>query len=540
MLAKFIRNYLKKGFMELNTKNICIIGIFVSAILFILMLVYIWNFTVDDAFISFRYSEHLASGFGLLWNIGQPPVEGYTNFLWVLIIAFTLLLKLNPIISTKVIGLLSVFGIIVLFWFITNDIFKNKKNKYIAFTVSSIFLLINPYTAIHAVSGLETMFYAFLLLGVIYSAWKIIVSPSSKFIWLFTFTALLLSLTRPEGILISLALILSIIYISYKKNNNSIKLTSFTPILILYLIPIVIYMLFRVSYFHEIFPLPFLVKIVYGTTFPTEFLNALVYSIPFILIILIPLFLKYQGFKINENNLKNFKYFLLILAITFFFANIVYVRTPLMNYSQRFFYPSFVMFYLAFGIAISILFNEIGKLNTKSAKNNQIRFRSVLVIVVLVLLVFANFYGISDLKSQHDYGVNFEKSYIPIGKALTNFSDDNYTVAFADAGAVAYYSKWNFLDLGGLNDKFIAVNGVTAEYLEQKNPELVIFASVNGVILTPGNSYDYVLENNYTQLDPIKFSKNYYFIPFLKPNIKDFNRIKNSLETVSKESNSNE
>ena len=179
MLAKFIRNYLKKGFMELNTKNICIIGIFVSAILFILMLVYIWNFTVDDAFISFRYSEHLASGFGLLWNIGQPPVEGYTNFLWVLIIAFTLLLKLNPIISTKVIGLLSVFGIIVLFWFITNDIFRNKKNKYIAFTVSTIFLLINPYTAIHAVSGLETMFYAFLLLGVIYSAWKIIVSPSS-------------------------------------------------------------------------------------------------------------------------------------------------------------------------------------------------------------------------------------------------------------------------------------------------------------------------------------------------------------------------
>jgi hypothetical protein len=92
--------------MELNTKNICIVAIFVSVILFILMLVYVWNFTVDDAFISFVYGEHLANGFGLVWNIGQPPVEGYTNFLWVLMIAFILLLKLNPVISIKLIGLL--------------------------------------------------------------------------------------------------------------------------------------------------------------------------------------------------------------------------------------------------------------------------------------------------------------------------------------------------------------------------------------------------------------------------------------------------
>ncbi len=501
------------------------------------MLVYVWNFTVDDAFISFRYSEHLANGFGLVWNIGQPPVEGYSNFLWVLIVALLFLLKLNPVSSTKVIGLLSVFGIIVLFWFITNDIFENKKNKYTAFTISTIFLLINPYTAIHVVSGLETMFYAFLLLGVVYSAWKIIVFPNSKFIWLFAFTALLLSLTRPEGILISLALILSIIYVSYKKNNNSINLISFLPVLILYLIPIITYNVFRVSYFHELFPLPFLVKIVNGITFPVDFLYAVIYLIPFIIIMLISVHLKKQNIGSIENRqITYFKYFLLILGITFFFADIVYVRTPLMNFSQRFFYPSFVMFYLAFGIAISMLFNEIGKFNIKLTKTNQIKFSSVIIVLVLVFLVLANSYGISDLKEQHDYGVSFEKSYIPIGKTLSTFSDDNYTVAFADSGAVAYYSKWNFLDLGGLNDKFIAENGVTTEYLEQTNPELVIFASVDGEILAPGNSYYFVLENNYTRLNPIKHSENYYFIPFLKPKIKDYELIKDSLETVSKES----
>jgi arabinofuranosyltransferase len=524
--------------MKLNTKTICIIGIFVSFILFILMLVYVWNFTVDDAFISFRYSEHLASGFGLVWNIGQPPVEGYTNFLWVLILAFLFLFKLNPVFSTKVIGLFSVFGIIILFWFITNDFFKDQKNKLIAFSLSTIFLLVNPLTAIHTVSGLETMLYSFLLLGVMYSAWKIIISPNSKFIWLFAFTALLLSLTRPEGILISFALIFSIIYISFKKNNNSIKLTSFSPVLVLYLIPIISYNVFRVLYFHALLPLPFLVKIVYGITFPIEFLNALIYLIPFILIILIPLFLKKPRFNINENNLKNFKYLLLILGIIFIFANIVYVNTPLMNYSQRFFYPTFVLFYLTFGITISILFNEIIKnKNINLANNTRIILTST---VIIVLLVLSSYNGINDLKIQHDYGINFNNSYIPIGEAISPFFDDNYTVAFADAGAVAYFSGWNFLDLGGLNDKFITENGVTTEYLEQKNPELVIFASVDGVILTPGKSYNYVLENNYTRLDPIKNSYGYYFIPFLKPKIKDFDSIKNSLEIVSKESNSNE
>jgi hypothetical protein len=151
-----------------------------------------------------------------------------------------------------------------------------KKNKYIAFTVSTVFLLINPYTTIHTVSGLETMFYTFLLLGVVYSAWKIIVFPNSKFIWLFAFTALLLSLTRPEGILVSFALILSIIYISYKKNNNSINLISFLPVLILYLVPIMIYMIFRVSY-----TISYLII-------------CLEYITPFIIIILISFFKKYQ------------------------------------------------------------------------------------------------------------------------------------------------------------------------------------------------------------------------------------------------------
>jgi hypothetical protein len=41
----------------------------------------------DDAMISMRYAKNLAAGDGLNWNPGAPPVEGYTNLLWVLAMA---------------------------------------------------------------------------------------------------------------------------------------------------------------------------------------------------------------------------------------------------------------------------------------------------------------------------------------------------------------------------------------------------------------------------------------------------------------------
>ena len=40
------------------------------------------RFVQDDAFISFRYAKNLAEGNGLVWNVGQPAVEGFSSPLW--------------------------------------------------------------------------------------------------------------------------------------------------------------------------------------------------------------------------------------------------------------------------------------------------------------------------------------------------------------------------------------------------------------------------------------------------------------------------
>jgi hypothetical protein len=44
-----------------------------------------FDFVCDDAYIAFRYSKNFAEGLGLRYNLGvEPPVEGYTQFGWVL------------------------------------------------------------------------------------------------------------------------------------------------------------------------------------------------------------------------------------------------------------------------------------------------------------------------------------------------------------------------------------------------------------------------------------------------------------------------
>src|SRR5574341_239463 len=66
---------------------------------------------IDDAMISMRYAQHLAQGYGLVWNIGEKPVEGFTNLGWVLYMAF---LHLFPFPASRISLALMVTSAIIL------------------------------------------------------------------------------------------------------------------------------------------------------------------------------------------------------------------------------------------------------------------------------------------------------------------------------------------------------------------------------------------------------------------------------------------
>jgi len=69
----------------------------------------VFNFVTDDAFISFVYSRNLAEHGKLVFNLGEHPVEGYTNFLWTVLLAAFMKVGLVPEIMSRVLG--TAFGV---------------------------------------------------------------------------------------------------------------------------------------------------------------------------------------------------------------------------------------------------------------------------------------------------------------------------------------------------------------------------------------------------------------------------------------------
>src|SRR5262245_25431117 len=64
---------------------------------------------LDDAFIFFRYVDNLLAGHGLTWNPGGERVEGYTSFLWVMLLAGPRALGAEPVLLAQVLNL-ALFG----------------------------------------------------------------------------------------------------------------------------------------------------------------------------------------------------------------------------------------------------------------------------------------------------------------------------------------------------------------------------------------------------------------------------------------------
>src|SRR5262249_18839900 len=58
-----------------------------ATLLLLLAHAWLYRFQCDDASITFRYAQTLSEGHGLVFNPGLERVEGYTNFLWTLMLA---------------------------------------------------------------------------------------------------------------------------------------------------------------------------------------------------------------------------------------------------------------------------------------------------------------------------------------------------------------------------------------------------------------------------------------------------------------------
>lgn len=118
------------------------------------------SFTIDDAYISYRYAKNLARGLGLVYNAGER-IEGYTNFLWTLILAGGIRIGLDPDIVAKVLGGLSAIGALG-FTYLLAERFKPYE---LLPCVATWLLASSMVFSGYAVFGLETSFFLFLILA---------------------------------------------------------------------------------------------------------------------------------------------------------------------------------------------------------------------------------------------------------------------------------------------------------------------------------------------------------------------------------------
>ncbi len=120
-----------------------------------------FNWVVDDAFISFRYARNLAEGHGLRFNVGEdPPVEGYSNFLWVLLLTPVEALGWP---TPQVSSVLSVACGLVLIWRVVRFLHMRMRLALTPLILSALFLTTLPPLAVWATSGLAMVPSALLV-----------------------------------------------------------------------------------------------------------------------------------------------------------------------------------------------------------------------------------------------------------------------------------------------------------------------------------------------------------------------------------------
>ncbi|WP_156812632.1 hypothetical protein [Legionella tunisiensis] len=93
----------------------CLIALLAALILLQLgnALYHAWPFTTDDAFISWHYAQTMVNGLGFRWHPSTPPVEGYSNFLWILLASLFLKLGIPLIPAVKCFASLSLLAALI-------------------------------------------------------------------------------------------------------------------------------------------------------------------------------------------------------------------------------------------------------------------------------------------------------------------------------------------------------------------------------------------------------------------------------------------
>ncbi len=467
---------------------------FLTDMLFSLLLIaftlfYAWRYVdfsippFEDAAMLMRYAQHLAGGHGVVWNIGEHPVDGATDFLFMVVSAAFIKLGLSVGRVIRGLGFAShLLTVLIVYW--TNRRLHHSNIPFSLF--SGLYLAVGTGLS-YVAAYFGTPFFA-LAAASTWALGMLLIKKESPPFWLslaFALSGLVAGLIRPEGVILASLILLAVIVMRGLKNSGSI-------IVIFGVVFLVLggaYFLWRWNYFGYPLPNPFYKKGDSGLhwdSFNNSHLNTLRLCLPFALAFIL-------GFRSRETMKQTIAYLIPILG----FASAFVLISDEMNFGARFQYALVPIVLMAWTPLVRgvgrVGLDDSPRLYRDPSWSEQVdrQARNVYVIALIGLcasLVYYSWFQNCFLTSfQRTCASPYERDgRYQMGKLLAEYRDKGYVIATTEAGLVPYYSGWIAIDTWGLNDQFIAHHGsLTTEYLDQQKPEIIMFHDYYSPLVPP-------------------------------------------------------
>lgn len=151
----------------------------------------------DDIFITLRYVDNSLAGKGVVFNQGER-VEGYTHFLWFLLLAGAQAIGFDPVQTCMALGVVAYLGTLGAFAWVGARLHRGGGKIYLPFT--ALALALNHDFRLWATSGLETSLFTFLLAAA-FTLWFFVRIDRLPRLLGSGLLVILAVMTRPDGAL---------------------------------------------------------------------------------------------------------------------------------------------------------------------------------------------------------------------------------------------------------------------------------------------------------------------------------------------------
>jgi arabinofuranosyltransferase len=436
----------------------------------------------DDAMISMRYAENLAHGYGLVWNGGEMPVEGYTNTLWTLYMA---IFHCFPIarswicLPVQVTGVIIQIAAIILIKKICELYFgKDKIIVWLPVLLTAFYLPLNSWS----LQGMEVGLLALLLLAVAFQVQKILAGGASSTIPLYLLLGTA-NLVRMDCLIPGLITIAFLCWFDPRKRARHLIQGGLSQLLSLGCLEI-----FRIAYFHDLLPNTYYLKLSGYPILPRIAQGA--YSLGRFLLQSNPWLFAIALFGLRQEQRK----FLIYLAAVVFgqFAYSVYVGGDAWeNWGNRYITEAMPLFFILFACGIQ----SLADLRTKEERNSYIPRTVAILIASLSPLSFNNIPGLKNLfLLDRPICYDYNKTRVPAGLALDKILLPRATIATSLSGTLPFFANRRDVDILGKCDPVVAKE-------EMHRLEKIVPAEASWRWFYPGHmKWDY--KHSISELDP--------------------------------------